>query len=312
MVTADRRPQRGLGAGAGLKPEHYRDILEGRPGVDWFEVHAENYMGAGNGAGGPPHVFLERIRARYPLAVHGVGLSIGSADGLAPGHLARLAAVVARYQPLLVSEHLAWSTHAGVFLNDLLPLPYTDATLALVVRHVDQVQTALGRSILIENPSTYFRFETEQMTETAFLRELARRSGCGLLLDVNNVFVSAVNHGFDPLDYLADFPLESVGEIHLAGHAAIEMAGGEALLIDTHDRPVADPVWELFQALVARIGPRPTLIEWDAEIPTWPQLADEVERAARLLQEAREWTYRSSVLSHAVGEEGTRCAATGR
>lgn len=301
-MTTDRRPRCGLGsgtstsalggAGAGLKPEHYRDILEEGPAVGWFEVHAENYMGAGNGAGGPSHFFLERIRARYPLSVHGVGLSIGSADGLAPGHLARLAAVVARYEPTLVSEHLAWSTHAGVFLNDLLPLPYTEATLTLVARHVDQVQSALGRRILIENPSTYMciatdlRFEMEQMDETAFLRELARRSGCGLLLDVNNVFVSAANHGFDPASYLADFPVDHVEEIHLAGYTPIETADGETLLIDTHNRPVADPVWRLFQALVARIGARPTLIEWDADVPAWHRLAAEAAQADRLLRAA--------------------------
>lgn len=283
-MTADRRPRRDLGAGAGLKPEHYRDILDGRPGVGWFEVHAENYMGAGNGAGGPPHFFLEQIRALYPLSVHGVGLSIGSGEGLVPGHLARLAAVVDRYQPALVSEHLAWSTHAGVFLNDLLPLPYTEATLAVVVRHVDQVQSTLKRHILIENPSTYLRFGMEQMAETTFLRELARRSGCGLLLDVNNVFVSAANHGFDPADYLADFPVEHVEEIHLAGHASIEAAGGESLLIDTHDRPVSEQVWALYQSLLSRIGPCPTLIEWDADVPTWTRLSDDVARADRLLQ----------------------------
>ena len=282
-MTADRRPRGGLGAGAGLKPEHYRDILDGRPGVGWFEVHAENYMGTGNGAGGPPHFFLEQIRARYPLSVHGVGLSIGSAEGLAPGHLQRLAAVVDHYQPALVSEHLAWSTHAGVFLNDLLPLPYTEATLAVVVRHVDQVQSALKRRILIENPSTYLRFAVEQMAETAFLRELARRSGCGLLLDVNNVFVSSANHDFNPTVYLADFPVEHIGEIHLAGHASIEVAGGESLLIDTHDRPVSDRVWTLYQSLISRIGPYPTLIEWDSDVPTWARLSADVARAESLL-----------------------------
>ncbi|MBN9514477.1 MAG: DUF692 domain-containing protein [Alphaproteobacteria bacterium] len=282
-MTADRRPRGGLGAGAGLKPEHYRDILDGRPGVGWFEVHAENYMGTGNGAGGPPHFFLEQIRARYPLSVHGVGLSIGSAEGLAPGHLQRLAAVVDRYQPALVSEHLAWSTHAGVFLNDLLPLPYTEATLAVVVRHVDQVQSTLKRRILIENPSTYLRFAVEQMAETAFLCELARRSGCGLLLDVNNVFVSTANHDFDPTVYLADFPVEHIGEIHLAGHASIEVAGGESLLIDTHDRPVSDRVWALYQSLISRIGPYPTLIEWDSDVPTWARLSADVARAESLL-----------------------------
>lgn len=281
-MTADRRLQ-GLGAGAGLKPEHYRDILDGRPDVGWFEVHAENYMGTGNSAGGPPHFFLEEIRARYPVSVHGVGLSIGSAEGLAPGHLARLAAVVDRYQPALVSEHLAWSTHAGIFLNDLLPLPYTEATLALVAGHVDRVQSGLKRRILIENPSTYLRFAMEQMPETAFLRELARRSGCGLLLDVNNAFVSAANHGFDPADYLAEFPVEHVEEIHLAGHASIETAGGGSLLIDTHDRPVSEQVWGLYRSLLSRIGPRPTLIEWDADVPTWTWLAADVACADRLL-----------------------------
>lgn len=282
-MTADRRPRRDLGAGAGLKPEHYRDILDGRPGVGWFEVHAENYMGTGNGAGGPPHFFLEQIRALYPLSVHGVGLSIGSAEGLAPEHLARLAAVVDRYRPALVSEHLAWSTHAGVFLNDLLPLPYTEATLAVVVRHVDQVQSTLKRRILIENPSTYLRFAMEQMAETTFLRELAQRSGCGLLLDVNNVFISAANHGFDPTVYLADFPVEHVEEIHLAGHASIEATDGEPLLIDTHDRPVSDRVWALYQSLISRIGPYPTLIEWDSDVPAWARLSADVARAESLL-----------------------------
>ncbi|MBL0900986.1 MAG: DUF692 domain-containing protein, partial [Reyranella sp.] len=184
-------------AGAGLKPAHYATILDDRPDVGWFEVHAENYMGAG----GPPHFFLERIRGLYPLSVHGVGLSIGSAGGMTPRHLARLKTVVDRYQPFVVSEHLAWSTHAGVFFNDLLPLPYTRQTLDLVARHVDEAQTALERQILIENPSTYLRLGDDEMPETEFLRMLARRTGCGLLLDVNNVVVSAANHGFAAARY---------------------------------------------------------------------------------------------------------------
>jgi uncharacterized protein (UPF0276 family) len=269
-------------AGAGLKPAHIPAILDDRPDVGWFEVHAENYMGAG----GPPHFFLERIRALYPISVHGVGLSIGSADGLAPGHLARLKKVVDRYQPFVVSEHLAWSTHDGAFLNDLLPLPYTRATLDLVVRHVDEAQTALGRQILIENPSTYLRFDDEEMAETEFLRALARRSGCGLLLDVNNVAVSAANHGFDAARYLAVFPVEHVAEIHLAGHAVLE-GRGTKLLVDTHDRPVADAVWRLWRDLIDRIGPLPTLIEWDTDVPDWRVLAAEVARADCALRARR-------------------------
>lgn len=276
-MTADRSPR----AGAGLKPEHQQHILDARPDVGWFEVHAENYMGAG----GPPHFFLERIRALYPVSLHGVGLSIGSAGGMTPGHLARLKTVAERYQPFVISEHLAWSTHDGVFLNDLLPLPYNDATLAIVTRHVDEVQSALGRRVLIENPSTYLRFEGEEMEETEFLRALARRSGCGLLLDVNNVVVSAVNHGFDPLAYLDTFPIEHVGEIHLAGHAVLDDGEGP-LLIDTHDRAVSREVWDLYRRLIARRGPIPTLVEWDTDVPAWPILEAEVAQAETVLREA--------------------------
>lgn len=276
-MTADRSPR----AGAGLKPEHQRYILDTRPDVGWFEVHAENYMGAG----GPPHYFLERIRALYPVSLHGVGLSIGSAGGMTPGHLARLKTVADRYEPFVVSEHLAWSTHDGLFLNDLLPLPYTEATLALVVRHVEEAQAALGRRILIENPSTYLRFEGEEMAETEFLRALATRSGCGLLLDVNNVVVSAVNRDFDPLAYLDAFPVEHVGEIHLAGHAVLNDGEGP-LLIDTHDRAVSREVWDLQRRLIGRLGPLPTLIEWDAEVPAWPILEAEVARAESVLRGA--------------------------
>jgi uncharacterized protein (UPF0276 family) len=276
-VTADRL----LRAGAGLKPEHQRHVLEARPDVGWFEVHAENYMGAG----GPPHYFLERVRALYPLSVHGVGLSIGSANGMAPGHLGRLKSVVDRYQPFIVSEHLAWSTHEGTFLNDLLPLPYTEATLSLVARHVDEAQTVLGSRILIENPSTYLRFDGEEMPETEFLRALARRSGCGLLLDINNVVVSAANHGFDPRAYLERFPHEHVGEIHLAGHAVLE-SDGDALFVDTHDRTISPEVWSLFRDVIARRGGRPTLIEWDSDVPAWPDLEAEVHQAQSILQTA--------------------------
>ncbi|KAF0100886.1 MAG: hypothetical protein FD144_2992 [Rhodospirillaceae bacterium] len=276
-MTADRLPR----AGAGLKPEHQRHILDARPDVGWFEVHAENYMGAG----GPPHHFLERVRALYPLSVHGVGLSIGSAGGMAPGHLSRLKAVVNRYQPFIVSEHLAWSTHEGTFLNDLLPLPYTEATLSLVARHVDEAQMVLGRRILIENPSTYLLFDGEEMPETDFLRALARRSGCGLLLDINNVVVSAANHGFDPRAYLESFPHEHVGEIHLAGHAVLEN-DGDALFVDTHDRTIAPEVWSLFRDVIARRGVRPTLIEWDSDVPAWPDLEAEVHQARSIMQMA--------------------------
>jgi hypothetical protein len=276
-VTADRL----LRAGAGLKPEHQRHVLEARPDVGWFEVHAENYMGAG----GPPHHFLERVRALYPLSVHGVGLSIGSANGMAPGHLGRLKSVVDRYQPFVVSEHLAWSMHDGTFLNDLLPLPYTEATLSLVACHVDEAQMVLGRRILIENPSTYLRFDGEEMPETEFLRALARRSGCGLLLDINNVVVSAANHGFDPRAYLERFPHEHVGEIHLAGHAVLE-SDGDALFVDTHDRTISPEVWSLFRDVIARRGGRPTLIEWDSDVPAWPDLEAEVHQAQSILQTA--------------------------
>jgi len=270
-------------AGVGLKPEHYRDVLERQPEVGWFEVHPENYMGAG----GPPHHFLGRVRERYPLSLHGVGLSIGGADPLSVEHLARLKTVAERYEPGLVSEHLAWSTHDTAFMNDLLPLPYRTETLALVAQHVDQVQTAPGRPILIENPSTYLIFADNEMSEVDFLRTLARRTGCGLLLDVNNVYVSAVNHDFDPASYIDAFPIEHVGEVHLAGHAAIDDGDGAPLLVDAHDRAVAAKVWQLYARLIARTGPTPTLIEWDNDIPSWPVLTAEARRADAVLENRR-------------------------
>jgi hypothetical protein len=270
-------------AGVGLKPEHYRDILQTSPDIGWFEVHPENYMGAG----GPPHHFLARVRERYPLSLHGVGLSLGGAAPLDRNHLARLKALVARYEPGLFSEHLAWSTHEGAYLGDLLPLPYTKETLAHVADHVTAAQDALARQILIENPSTYVRFESDDMSEIEFLAALAKRTGCGLLLDVNNVQVCAINHSGDAEDYIDAFPMEHVGEIHLAGSAELREEGGEPLLIDSHDRAVMPDVWQLYRRAIARSGPVPTLIEWDSNIPQWQVLLAEAKRAETIMQERR-------------------------
>jgi uncharacterized protein (UPF0276 family) len=263
--------------GVGFKAEHFDAVMETHPDLGFFEIHAENYMGAG----GPPHRRLEAIRERYPLSLHGVGLSIGSPGPLDRVHLARLAGVAERYQPAIVSEHLAWSTHEGAFLNDLLPLPYTEETLARVCDHIDMVQAALKRTMLLENPSTYVAFAETTMSETEFLAEIVRRTGCGLLLDVNNVFVSATNHGRDPRRYLADFPLAAVGEIHVAGFADDRDDAGFPLLIDAHDSPVRDAVWALYAETVRRLGPTPTLIEWDNAVPTWPTLLAEARQAER-------------------------------
>jgi uncharacterized protein (UPF0276 family) len=268
--------------GVGFKAEHFDAIMETRPDLGFFEVHAENYMGAG----GPPHRRLEAIRALYPLSVHGVGLSIGSPGALDRAHLARLAGVVERYRPTLVSEHLAWSTHEGAFLNDLLPLPYTEETLERVCDHIDAAQAVLRRNILLENPSTYVAFSESSMGETEFLAEIARRTGCGLLLDVNNVLVSATNHGFDACRYLADFPLGAVGEIHLAGYADDHDDADLPLLIDAHDSPVREAVWAIYRRAIRDLGPTPTLIEWDNDLPAWPTLYAEAERVKRAMDEA--------------------------
>lgn len=270
--------------GTSLKHEHLPAILaEGEQDRFFFEVHAENYMGAG----GPPHAALSRIRQSYPVSIHGVCMSIGGLQPLDTAHLKRLKALVDRYEPALVSEHLAWSTHGTTYFNDLLPLPYTAATLKRVADHIDEVQEALGRPILLENPSTYLVFVESTMRETHFLGELVRRTGCGLLLDINNVFVSATNHGFAALEYLADFPLEHVGEIHLAGHTEQTDDEGDLLRIDSHDRPVADAVWKLFDVVIGRHGPVPTLIEWDSDIPEWPLLKAEALAAQAIMDRHR-------------------------
>jgi uncharacterized protein (UPF0276 family) len=266
-------------AGTSFKHEHLTAILADEAVGGFFEIHAENYMGAG----GPPHDALTRIRRDHPVSLHGVSMSIGGPQPIDTTHLARFKALVDRYEPALVSEHLAWSTHETTYYNDLLPLPYTEASLIHVADHIDEVQTAIGRPILLENPSTYVTFPESTMSETDFIRAVARKTGCGLLLDVNNVFVSATNQGYDALGYLADFPLAHVGEIHLAGHAEQTDDEGELLLIDSHDGPVADAVWKLYDIVIARRGPVPTLIEWDSEIPEWPILKAEAAAAQVIL-----------------------------
>ena len=260
-------------AGVGFKPEHFEAILSERPKVGFFEIHAENYMGDG----GPPHRRLEALRALYPLSLHGVGLSLGGPLALDRDHLRRLAALRRRYEPGLFSEHLAWSSHDAGFFDDLLPLPYTRETLARVCDHIDETQAIVGR-MLLENPSTYLRFEESDIPETEFLAEIARRTGCGLLLDLNNVEVQAGNHGVDPIAYLDAFPLAAVEEIHLAGYADAQDENGP-FRIDAHDSPVREAVFALYARVVARIGRRPTLIEWDNDVPAWPVLHEEARRA---------------------------------
>ena len=269
-------------AGVGFKPEHFADILSEPQPLGFFEVHAENYMGAG----GPPHAQLGKLREDFALSIHGVGLSIGSMQPLDRDHLARLKTLCDRYQPESFSEHLAWSTHDSVFLNDLLPLPYTQETLDRVVEHVGQVQDALGRQMLLENPATYLLFADSTIEETDFLTTVARRTGCGLLLDVNNVFVAATNHNLDPYDYIGRFPLDAVREIHLSGHSETVDDLGAPLLIDSHDTPVKDPVWALYETVIGRIGPVASLVEWDNDVPAWSVLRAEALAAQHILDAA--------------------------
>jgi uncharacterized protein len=277
MRTISRQPHllEQASVGVGFKPEHAEGALAGSHGVSFFEVHAENYMGEG----GAPHSLLRELRARYPLSLHGVALSIGGAGPLDREHLARLKRLIDRYEPAMFSEHLAWSTHDGVYFNDLLPLPYTAETLVRVSDHIDEAQETLGLRMLLENPSTYVAFERSAMSEVEFLGEIVKRTGCGLLLDVNNVYVSAINHGFEPMAYLDEFPVEHVGEIHLAGFAEDHDDLDARLLIDAHGTPVAEIVWQLYRRTIARIGAVPTLIEWDNDVPPFATLAAEAARA---------------------------------
>lgn len=272
MTTQDGLPAR---AGLGFKPQHFAAILAEAEPPGFIEVHAENYMGAG----GPPLAQLAVLGERFPLSLHGVGLSIGGEEPLDAAHLRRLRALCDRFRPASFSEHLAWSSHGGTWLNDLLPLPYTRATLDRVAAHVAQAQDALGRRILIENPATYLTFDESTIEEGAFLAALCDRTGCGLLLDVANVFVSATNHGGDPLALLGSMPLDRVGEIHLAGHEPTLDAEGAPLLLDTHGAPVPEPVWALYRQALDLTGPVATLIEWDNDVPDWPVLRAEAARA---------------------------------
>jgi len=273
-----------VSAGVGLKPQHYGDILSRDPHdkspIGWFEVHTENYMGAG----GPPHFYLEKIRRDYPLSMHGVGLSLGTADGLDLDHLRGVKSAVDRYQPALVSEHISWSSAGGKFLNDLVPLPYTPEALRVICRHIDQVQNFLGRQILVENPSSYLLFKSSTMDEPDFINEILAKSGCGLLLDVNNVFVSCQNHGWNADDYLAKLTADSVGEIHLAGHTTRKIRG-KTLRIDDHGTNVCHEVWALYDHCLSLMGPKPTLIEWDNNIPSLKTLKQEAERANMILKD---------------------------
>jgi hypothetical protein len=271
------------GAGIGFKPAFFDGLAEGRHRPAFLEIHAENYMGEG----GLPHAQLARLRRDFPLSLHGVGLSIGGEGPLSKDHLDRLRALVERYEPASFSEHLAWSSHETTYFNDLLPVAYDEESLARVCDHIDAVQAHLGCRMLLENPSTYVAFETSTMHEIDFLKAIVRRTGCGLLLDVNNVEVSCVNHARDPVAYLDAFPVEAVGEIHLGGHAEDADEHGRRLLIDAHDRHVAPDVWALYAHVLRAAGPLPTLIEWDNDVPPLETMMEEVVRAEEVLAAVR-------------------------
>ena len=267
------------GCGVGYKPQHFADIMENAGSVSWFEIHAENYMGDG----GRPLAQLRRLAERYAMSVHGVGLSIGGEGDLDQDHLNRLKHLVGWLNPASFSEHLAWSTHETHFLNDLLPLPYNEKTVQRVSNHISQVQETVGRQMLLENPSNYLAFSESDMSEIDFLKEVAKRSGCGLLLDVNNVFVSATNQKMNAVEYIDAFPLDLVGEIHLGGHDEDVDDHGDPLLIDSHDQPVVNQVWSLFAHTILRGGKKPVLIERDGNIPAWDELEGEAAQALDIM-----------------------------
>jgi uncharacterized protein (UPF0276 family) len=268
-------------AGIGLRHVYYREVLETRPAAGWFEVHPENYFG-----GGAHRHFLGRVRAHYPVSFHGVGLSLGSPERVSRDHLRQLRELVELFDPFQLSDHASWSRSGNAHFNDLLPLPYTQETLAALCRNIEETQEFLGRRILIENPSTYLKFSADEMSEWEFLNEAARRTGCGLLLDINNIYVQAHNHGIDARAYIAGINADAVGEMHLAGHSARPLPGGGTLLVDTHDSLVRPEVWALYRLAAARFGAVPTLIEWDQNFPPLATLLAEARRAEAIQQEA--------------------------
>lgn len=270
--------------GVSFKPQYYEEASAGEHALGWFEIHAENYMIDG----GPVRNQLQQLRRDYPISCHGVGLSIGSEQALDRSHLSRLKTLLDWLEPAVFSEHLAWSSHGVNFFNDLLPLPYTRATLEQVVNHIDEVQNTLQRPMLLENPSTYLDFSTHEMGEAEFISEIIRRSGCGLLLDINNVYVSATNQGFSANGFLDTLPVEAIGQIHLAGHSADQDEAGNYLLIDSHNQPVAQPVWELYDVAIEKFGATPTLIEWDDDLPEFTRLQAEARAAEQRLRVARD------------------------
>ncbi len=267
-------------AGIGLRFQHHQAVVDERPDVAWLEVHTENYMG-----GGTPLAYLDSVRRDYPIALHGVGMSLGSAEALDLAHLERIRHVVERFEPGLVSEHLSWSVVGGVYLADLLPLPMTEEALELVCRHVEQTQEYLRRQLLIENPSSYLQYRHSSIPEWEFMAAVAERTGCGILCDVNNIYVSSCNHGWDSSTYLAALPAAAIGEFHLAGHTVRQLPNGRTLRIDDHSARVEAEVWTLYEEALARFGPRPTLIEWDNNIPPLAVLLEEAAHAGALLQQ---------------------------
>jgi uncharacterized protein (UPF0276 family) len=272
-------------AGIGLRFQHHQAVLDADPDVAWMEVHTENYMG-----GGTPLRYLDAIRRDFPISLHGVGLSLGSAEGLDATHLERIRRVAERIEPALMSEHIAWSVADGTYLADLLPLPMTEESLAVVCRHVDQVQTHMKRRILVENPSTYLRFRHSTIPEWEVMTAVAECTGCGILCDVNNIYVSAHNHGWDASTYLAALPPAAIGEIHLAGHSVRPLGDGSSLRIDDHGSRVIADVWALYREALERFGPVPTLIEWDTDVPPLDVLLGEAEQAGALLALAEQET----------------------
>lgn len=271
-------------AGIGFRTEHDADFASGNIDIPWLEIHSENFLLPQQGAVGSPRLkSLEKLREAYPISCHGVGLSLGSAEGLSNDHLKELKRLYDWIQPCFVSEHVSWSVTDGTYLNDLLPLPYTEEALCIICANIDHAQTYLGRSLSVENPSSYLSFAQSTMSECQFMGEIIKRTGCGLLLDVNNVFVSAHNHGFDPYHYIENLPLQQVTEIHIAGHIAEPLGTTETILIDTHSRPVCDSVWDLLDFTLTRTGPLPVLVEWDQDIPALATLLQEAAQAQKII-----------------------------